>query len=82
MVDQATIHDAVKPLTNAFSPNFLHSSDQPNQFLVDVLLDGDKYMAWHRSITRALNVKNKIGFVLSTIKRPITNTIAINIWYQ
>ncbi|XP_022873190.1 uncharacterized protein LOC111392153 [Olea europaea var. sylvestris] len=67
---------ANKSLIDASSPYYPHTSDQPNQHLIDALLNGDNYPAWRRSITRALNAKNKLGFVLGTIKRPTTDIAA------
>lgn len=80
MDDSTTAPDASKSLTDASSPYFLHSSEQPNQFLVDAVLNRDNYPSWRRSITRALNAKNKLGFVLGTIKRPTTDTAAALLW--
>lgn len=74
--DSVPALDASKSLIDDSSPYFLHSSDQPNQFLVDTPLNGDNYPAWHRSITRALNAKNKLGFVIGTIKRSTDDTAA------
>ncbi|XP_022892016.1 uncharacterized protein LOC111406885 [Olea europaea var. sylvestris] len=76
----AIVLDTTKSLTNASSPYYLHASDQPNQLLVDAPLNGDNYPAWRRSVTRALNAKNKLGFVLGTFKRPTTNTAAALLW--
>ncbi|XP_022858015.1 uncharacterized protein LOC111378949 [Olea europaea var. sylvestris] len=76
----AIVLDTTKSLTYASSPYYLHASNQPNQLLVDALLNGDNYPAWRRSVTCALNAKNKLGFVLGTIKRPTTNTTAALLW--
>ncbi|XP_022897702.1 uncharacterized protein LOC111411399 [Olea europaea var. sylvestris] len=76
----AYVPDITKSLTDASSPYFLHSFDQPNQVIVDAVLNGDNYPAWRRSVTRALNAKNKLGFVLGTIKRPTTDTTATLLW--
>lgn len=46
-----------KPFTDAASPYFLHSLDQPNQSLLDAIFNGNNYPAWHIAITRALNAK-------------------------
>ncbi|XP_022858233.1 uncharacterized protein LOC111379131 [Olea europaea var. sylvestris] len=56
--------------------NMVSEQDQLNQILVNTPLNGDNYPAWHRAITRALNAKNKLGFVLGTIKHPVDDTAA------
>ena len=45
---------------------FLHPSDNPNNILVNELLNGKNYGTWKKSMEIALIAKNKLGFVLGT----------------
>ena len=56
------------------NPYFTHHSDHPGLVLISKPLNGDNYLAWHRAMTLALNVKNKLGFVNGTIKVPSEET--------
>jgi len=49
------------------SPYYVHPSEGPNSILVTPLLDGSNYLAWHRSMKRALGVKNKLAFLDGSI---------------
>ncbi|XP_022865865.1 uncharacterized protein LOC111385674 [Olea europaea var. sylvestris] len=80
MAKAAPILDAQISLTDVLSPYYLHSSDQPNLFLVNTSLNGDNYPTWRRAITRALNAKKKLGFILGTITRPDGDTAAGLLW--
>ncbi|XP_022864520.1 uncharacterized protein LOC111384475 [Olea europaea var. sylvestris] len=78
MAAQPTL-DITKAITDASSPYFLHSSDQPSNVLVDTPLNGDNYSAWCRAVTRAHNAKNKLGFVNGTLSKP-TDRTASALW--
>lgn len=69
--------DLTKKLANPDSesqgsddPFFVHHSDSPTAILVSPLLSGDNYSTWLRSFSRALEAKNKIGFVDGSINTP------------
>ena len=47
---------------------FIHHSDHPGLVLVSKLLNGDNYSGWKRAMVRALNSKNKLGFVNGFVK--------------
>ena len=49
---------------------FLHPSDNPNNILVNELLNGKSYGTWKKSMEIALIAKNKLGFVLGTCSQP------------
>jgi len=49
---------------------FLHPSDNPNNILVNELLNGRNYGTWRKSMEIALIAKNKLGFVLGTTAEP------------
>jgi len=42
---------------------YLHPSDNPGALLVSEIFTGENYIAWSRSMTIALTVKNKIAFI-------------------
>lgn len=49
---------------------YLHHSDQPVAILVPQSLVEVNYSTWSQSMTMALTVKNKIGFIDGSIKEP------------
>jgi len=49
---------------------FLHPSDNPNNILVNELLNRRNYATWKKSMEIALIAKNKLGFVLGTTAPP------------
>ena len=51
------------------SPYFLHYSDSPGLILVSQLLTEENYASWSRSMSIALSVKNKLGFVDGSIEK-------------
>ncbi|XP_068322553.1 uncharacterized protein [Pyrus communis] len=55
---------------NPNHPLYLHHSDQPGAVLVPQPLVEDNYGTWVQSMTMALTVKNKLGLVDGTIKKP------------
>ena len=54
---------------------FLHPSDNPNNSLVNEVLNGRNYATWKKSMEIALIAKNKLGFVLGTTARPDTERL-------
>ncbi|KAM5558250.1 hypothetical protein ABKV19_020127 [Rosa sericea] len=59
-----------EPWENSNHPLFLHHSDQPGAVLVSQPLVEDNYTTWTQSMSMALTIKNKKGFVDGSIKRP------------
>ncbi|KAL6125865.1 hypothetical protein ACLB2K_073926 [Fragaria x ananassa] len=49
---------------------YLHYSDQPGAILVPQSLLEDNYSEWCHSMTMALTIKNKVGFVNGSSPRP------------
>lgn len=49
------------------SSYLLHPLNSPSLILVNSLLTGDNYPKWQKAMTRALNAKNKLGFVDGTL---------------
>ncbi|KAA8547359.1 hypothetical protein F0562_003777 [Nyssa sinensis] len=64
------------------SPYLLHPSDSPSLTLVNGLLTGNNYPQWQRAMTRALNAKNKLGFVDGTLKCPDPTKPKYTQWNQ
>ena len=70
-------------IDDPLSPYFLHHSDSPGMILVSQLLNGDNYSSWSRSMSIALSVKNKLGFVDGTIVKPSgTDLLLLNSWVR
>ncbi|KAA8550762.1 hypothetical protein F0562_002446 [Nyssa sinensis] len=67
---------------NLPSPYLLHRSDSPSLTLVNGLLTGDNYPQWQRAMTRALNAKNKLGFVDGILQRPDPTKPEYTQWNQ
>ncbi|KAL5792917.1 hypothetical protein ACOSP7_001511 [Xanthoceras sorbifolium] len=59
---------------NISNPYFTHHSDHPGLVLISKPLNGDNYSTWKRAMTLALNFKNKLGFVIGSIKAPSEET--------
>ncbi|KAK2427099.1 hypothetical protein QL285_025700 [Trifolium repens] len=51
------------PSTNTDSIFYVHPSEGPNSVLVAPPLTGSNYLAWSRSMRRALGAKNKLAFI-------------------
>jgi len=54
---------------------YLHPSDNPNNILVNELLNGRNYATWKKSMEIALIVKTKLGFVLGATAQPDTEPL-------
>ena len=52
---------------------YLHHSDQPSAVLMSQALEEDNYVEWKQSMTSALTIKNKIGFVNGILPCPQFN---------
>lgn len=64
-------------------PFFLHHSDNPGLILVNQPLTGENYPSWSRSMRMAISVKNKIGFIDGTLKRPDeSDQASLNSWIR
>ncbi|KAI4308287.1 hypothetical protein L6164_031377 [Bauhinia variegata] len=55
---------------NQHSPYYINPSDQPATPLVTQLLDGPNFPTWHQGIAKALEAKNKLGFINCNITKP------------
>lgn len=52
------------------SPYFVHPSEGPNSVIVSPKFNGSNYLAWSRSMQRALGAKNKLSFINGTLPVP------------
>src|SRR5438045_7630327 len=72
------VNDPKEPNQTSMAPKFgdpsdplyLHHSDQPGLVLVSQTLTEENYSTWSHSMTMALTVKNKHGFVDGSVKQP------------
>ncbi|XP_057972797.1 uncharacterized protein LOC131160943 [Malania oleifera] len=55
------------PFDDSSSVYYLHPLNNPGALLVSEILTGANYVAWSRSISIALTVKNKIAFIDGTL---------------
>lgn len=63
------------------NPLYLHPSDSSNLTIVNIKLNGtENYTVWSNSMTLALNVKNKLGFVDGTCVRPLDDDVLGKQW--
>ena len=49
---------------------FLNPSDNPNNILVSIMMNGETYGHWKKAVEVALITKNKLGFALGTCTKP------------
>ena len=64
------------------TPFFIHHSDSPGFVFVSQSLIGENYASWSRSMTIALSVKNKLGFINGTNVRPADDITLLNAWIR
>ncbi|XP_022889067.1 uncharacterized protein LOC111404505 [Olea europaea var. sylvestris] len=63
------------PADDPTSHYYLHPSDNPGALIVSEIFNGDNYNSWSRSISMALSVKNKLGFIDGSLKSPSPSSI-------
>lgn len=62
------------------SPYYLSSSDNPGTPLVAVLLNGENYRTWSRSMKTALRAKMKLGFIDGAVTKPVKQNADYQNW--
>ncbi|XP_028953597.1 uncharacterized protein [Malus domestica] len=60
----------LEPSSDPASPFYVHHSDHLGMLLVSTKPTGENYGTWCRSMSIALNVKNKLGFVDGSVEQP------------
>jgi hypothetical protein len=64
---------------DSFSCCYMHPSDNPGALLVSEIFTGENYIAWSRSMTIALTMKNKIAFIDGSLVQPITTNQSLRL---
>jgi len=59
---------------------YVHPSEGPNSVVVTPLLTGSNYLAWSRSMQRALGAKNKLVFINGTVPIPDLEDLNRDAW--
>jgi len=59
---------------------YVHPSEVPNSVIVTPLLTGSNYLAWSRSMQRALGVKNKLVFINGSVPIPNLEDLNCDAW--
>lgn len=62
------------------SPFYLHPSDGPQLTISPIVLRGDNYNEWARSIRNNFRAKNKLGFLDGTVTKPEKGTPEAPFW--
>jgi hypothetical protein len=62
------------------SPYYIHPSDGPSSLAITPKLNGSNYLAWHRSMQRALGAKNKLVFIDGSISVPDIDDLNCQAW--
>ncbi|XP_010496117.1 PREDICTED: uncharacterized protein LOC104773234 [Camelina sativa] len=66
-----SVSDSAQQPDQYNNPYFLHGTDHAGLILVsDRLTTGADFNSWRRSMRMALNVRNKLGFIVGTISKP------------
>nr|XP_017228813.1 PREDICTED: uncharacterized protein LOC108204047 [Daucus carota subsp. sativus] len=80
---EENFEDEYRSITlEASQPLYLHPSDHPGLNLVTVVLNGDNFTEWKRSVTLALSAKNKLGFVNGRFKIPDESSLYFDHWQR
>lgn len=53
------------------SPFYIGTNENSKALFVTQMLDSNNYHYWAKPMTRALSIKNKLGFIYGNIKEPI-----------
>jgi len=64
------------------SAYFVHPSEGPNSVIVSPKFNGSNYLAWSRSMQRALGAKNKLSFINVILHVPENDDLNRNAWEQ
>ena len=80
MASESSTSSASQQITDVPSPFFLHSADHPSAVLVSTPLNNENYLTWKRAMKMALNAKNKLGFIDSSITKPTKSQSDAQLW--
>ena len=73
--------DVTMPRRRRISPYDLSPSDNPGMLLTQVVLKGDNYDEWSKSIRLALRARKKFGFVDGSITMPPSDSEDYDDWW-
>src|SRR3954464_3020886 len=62
------------------SPYYIHPSEGPNSVCISPKLNGSNYLAWSKSMQRALGAKNKFQFINGDLAIPSHQDLNRNQW--
>lgn len=51
-------------------PYFLHPLESPSALITTVIFNGKNFDLWQKAVRTSLKLKNKLGFIDGTLKRP------------
>jgi hypothetical protein len=63
----------INPLVDPTSPYFLASNEQPALALLSAPLNDSDYHSWSQTMLLDLGMKNKLGFIDGSLRRPATD---------
>ncbi|CAH9133891.1 unnamed protein product [Cuscuta epithymum] len=66
----------INPTEDSSSPYYLHPSD------LYETLTGENFVAWKKSVSMAMAVKNKMGFLDGSIEQPNPDNSMYSCWYR
>ena len=67
---------------DASSPYYLHPSDHPGINIFQVVLKGENFQEWERSMRNAFRAKRKLGFLDGVVKKPDDKAPEIEDWWS
>jgi hypothetical protein len=62
------------------SPFYVHPSEGPHSVVISPKFNGSNYLAWSRSMQRALGAKNKLSFINGSLPVPDDDDFNKNAW--
>ena len=78
----AETHSQITPtIIEITSPLYLYPSDGSNSISVEKMLGASNYRIWRRSFEIGLASKRKLGFVIGTTQRDMTDSVKKEAWY-
>ncbi|KAL0440282.1 UNVERIFIED_CONTAM: hypothetical protein Slati_2511200 [Sesamum latifolium] len=69
-------------IVTTVSPFYLHPSDHPGMSICPMILKGDNYQEWQKSMHNAFRAKRKLGFLDGTISKPDDDDKEIDDWWS
>ena len=70
----------VSPSSDTDSPFYVHPSEGPHSLAISPKLTVSNYLAWSRSMKRALGAKKKLSFIDGSIPIPDLDDLNRSCW--